>query len=203
MGLFKEKQKEFSIEDLNSPVLNKVMEFHAKNGKLAADFEKNQEKIKDLTVQLEQYREKYADSLSDEDLKQLVTTEGELNALKNVVKTQKELLDKGNKREYILSEDEKKSLKETFAPIRQKRDEITQKLTNQLAEVEKTLDELAEEQKVVHEAWGKIYGPLISASQENWMIGNDLVRQREASIAQVKIANLETHKALDIHGWHR
>lgn len=202
MGLLSRKKAD-AIGDFNSPALDKVNEFHAKKVHLAADFEKNQARVKELTEQLNAIREKYSNSYSDEDLKLLMATETELTALKNVVKTQQNVISKGDKREYILSEEEKQSLKESFAPIRKKRDEITQKLTDQLAEVEKTLDELEEENKIVYEAWAKIWGQVIAASQENWMIGNDLNRQREASVAQYKLGQLQDHKALDIHIWHR
>lgn len=202
MALFKSKSKEFSIKDF-SPVLNKVIEFNAKKGRLTADLQANEEKIQVLAAQSEEVREKYADSLNDADLNNFVALEGELNALKSVVKAQKEILVKGDKREYVLSKVEEKSLMESFQPIRQKRDDITRKLTEQIAEVEKTLDELAEENKVIQEAWAKVWGPLITASQENWMIGNKLNQQREASVAQVTLGVLRRHEALNIHNWHR
>lgn len=203
MALFKGKTKEFTLEDLNSPVLNKLIEFNSKKGRLAADLNENEEKISVLTAQVEKLREKYADSLTNEDLKSYVAADGELSALKSVVKAQKDILDKGNKREYVLSKEEQESLMKTFAPIRKKQDDITKKLTSLLVEVEKTLNELEEEQKAVHQVWGKFWGPVITASQENWLIGNNLNRQREASVAQNKLGQLQGHEALNIHHWHR
>lgn len=201
MALFKSKQKEFSIEDLNSPVLNKVVEFNAKSGNLAADIEKNLGKIKELTEQLNEIRNKYAETYKDEDLKLLIATETELTALKNVVKTQQDLLSKG-KRKYVLSSEEEESLKKSFAPIRKNRDELVKNLHIQLAEVEKTLDELKEEQDKVHEIWSRVYGQVFSASQENWGAGVTLNKQTETVEAQNKLNQLANHKGLYVHLWH-
>lgn len=201
MALFKSKSKEFSIEDLNCPALNKVMEFNAKKSRLAADLQANEEKVQTLASQLEETREKYADSLSDEDLNKYVAIEGELNALKSVVKTQRDVLAKGDKRQYVLSADEEKSLKDVFAPIRKNRDDLVQKLHSQLAEVENTLDELAIEQDRVHEIWARIFGPVFSASQENWGTGVTLNKQTETVEAQNKLNQFVHHQGLRIHLW--
>jgi predicted nucleic acid-binding Zn-ribbon protein len=199
MALFKSKQ---SIENFNSPVLNKVMEFNDKKGRLAADLQANEDKIQVLITQLEEVRDKYADSLSVEDLNNFVALEGELNALKSVAKAQKDILAKGDKREYVLSEDEQKSLIQTFQPIRQKRDDLVQKLHSQLAEVENTLDELAIEQDKVHSAWAQIFGPVHSASQENWIAAVLLNKQSETVAVQNKLNQFVHHPGLRVHLWH-
>ncbi|PCH29341.1 hypothetical protein, partial [Campylobacter sp. 1] len=116
-------------------------------------------KINELKGQLFKLETEYmSNGFPEKLLKKMVPIKSEIAELEQLVKQQQGFRDRGEKHSYCeITEEDKQSLIEAFAPIRVKQDELYQVFLEKMSALEETLTQLHDERRKVEDIYQHLY----------------------------------------------
>jgi myosin heavy subunit len=181
-GLIKGKQKEKTALDqlsvIDSPVVEKIYNYHVKISNLDSEIESKKSEVRTLQNKLESIQNSYFTSGFDEKvLKETMKIKNEIAELETNIQqmstaaSKRDHMGRLRKPKLQLTAEEKQSLINGYAPLKARREELYQKALEQAELLEKTLDELKGEQHKLHAVFAQLYSFIgMSTEEDMWAI---------------------------------
>lgn len=200
-GLIKGKQKEKTPMDtlsaIDSPVVEKIYNYNVKISNLDRDTEEKRSQLTDLRQKYANAHKEYFNSDFDEKvLKESVKIKDEIAELETIVQQMekakmRDLSGRAMTPKLKLTDEDKQSLIDGYAPLKAKREELFKQVLEQSAALEKTLDQLKAEQIKVNEVFSQFYYHIGKGTDEDiWAITVlDAFKGGEIDLKMQQVAN--------------
>ncbi|PGY13196.1 hypothetical protein [Bacillus sp. AFS031507] len=159
MAILKSNKKasEITLEELKSPVIEKIMKHNERKANSDKMVSEQQEKMNEVQVKIQALQEEFTHGGDLSLFEEIAVLESQHQSMLNM----KMMMDKASKnglKPLEITAKDKEDLTKTFAPYRKKQDELTAKLVKQIEEMSKTLDDLEVERADYWELYAKING---------------------------------------------
>lgn len=199
--LFKGKEKKGTLLDIlsviDSPVVEKIYKYHMKISNLASEIETKKSEIQALQNRLIKIQDSYFTNGFDEKvLKETMKIKNEIAELETNVQqmtaaaNRRDRSGRLQKPRLKLTDEEKQSLMDGYAPLKAKREELLKQALEQHAALEKTLDELKAEEIKVNSVFAHFYSIVgMSTEEDIWAVNQlDAFKGGEINLKMQQLA---------------
>lgn len=192
MGILTKKKVAFA--ELESKTINKIKTFIAKRNVANAAVSEFTDELRDFNDLIHAKNDKYAETFDSELLREISVLKKKKADVEELMHIQRQAFGKGEFN-LVLTDADIADLTKTLAPFQKRELEARDKVFKQIAELEKSLEELEDARnEYLTDYWLPLSGLAIIATSE-WYPIHQLKHEQPLRVANVKMHELVHHNA--------
>ncbi|KRF31951.1 hypothetical protein [Paenibacillus sp. Soil787] len=187
-------KKKVSFNELESKTITKINAFLAKRNDANAAVSEFTYELRELNDQIHAKNEEYADTYNSDLLREISVLKKKKADVIELAQIQREAFGKGDTK-LVLTDADIADLTKTLAPYQKREMEAREKVYKQIAELEKSLEELEDaREEYLTDYWVPMNSLAIMATGE-WYPLNHLKHEQPLRESQVKMYQITYHNA--------